>query len=522
MSGSSGTASEPTGFAQRAIRGSVWTGVQVLVNKFAATGATLALGFLLEPADFGVAGFALSAVTLVSGLQLVAVGDVVLAYPRYFARVGGVVRQIAWVGGAVQATLVLAAGAVFAYVYPDRPWLLGLMAVAAFRPLVEALSVVPLSSLRLNLDYRRISTIDGLTALAGSVAALLLGWFGAGPIAIVAPPIAVVGLRGALYRRVTGVLRFKPVGPRMRRPVLSRALLAGFGSYVAGVLFAQEILLLGAFLPDYSVGLFTFSFGLATQVNGIVSYQIASTLQPIFGHIGENARRQLDGITRACRLLTAILVPTLTVQAALGTSFMHVVWDGKWDNAAPVFVVLSIGQALYVCQWPAAFLLKSQGRFSAYLKMQIANISVAVSCFLLVVAAFRHAGDDWTAKGDAWLQPDAVAPTAVASCGVVLVAVFGPALLHLAGRPLGMRLGLALDIIWRPWLAAGPIALLSAWSAHSIMGTNMLGRAAQAVAIMVLGTIAIGIGVVSSIMLSGSTRADARAVISQVKARICQ
>ena len=74
------------GYAKAAIRGSLWTALQASVNKFAAAAATFALGFLLEPSDFGSAWFAVSVALLVSCFHVLALGDVLLAYPALIAR----------------------------------------------------------------------------------------------------------------------------------------------------------------------------------------------------------------------------------------------------------------------------------------------------------------------------------------------------------------------------------------------------------------------------------------------------
>ncbi len=520
MSDGPDSALAPEGFARSAIRGSAWIAAQVIGNKFAAAAATFALGYLLQPADFGVAGFAVSAALLVSGVHVAAFGDVLLAYPRYFGRLAGFMRRFSLIVGAMQAAIVILAGLALSLVYPERTWLFGLMAIAACRPLCESVSIVPLSRLRCSLEYRRISMIDGVTALCGSLASVLLAFLGAGPVSIVAPPIAVIGARGLLYRRRAGPSPRRDADPRVRAAVIRRALLSGFGSYVAGLLFVLEILLLGACLPERSTGLFMFAFGLATQVNGIVSFQIAGALQPIFGHIGDDPRRQLDGMTRACRLICAILVPALAVQAAIGAPLIHVLWGGKWDDAAPIFVIVSIGQALYVCQWPAAFILKSQGRFRGYLRMQLVNITVAAVTFMAIILGGRRHGDLEGSMLAEHVHPDAVIPAAVAACSVVLVAVFGPAMLYLAGRKCGMGVRLALDIIWRPWIACVPVAVLAAWGASAIVRSGLGNRALEAGAMAMIGATGVAAGIAGIVLTSPSIRADARSAAMIVVNRI--
>ena len=95
-----------------------------------------------------------------------------------------------------------------ASVYPERVGLIGLMGVVACRPIMDALTVVPLAAMRRSLRYREISTIDAVTALLASILVVLLAWLGAGPYAIVLPPILLTGVRSLAYRR-----RLEPTEP---------------------------------------------------------------------------------------------------------------------------------------------------------------------------------------------------------------------------------------------------------------------------------------------------------------------
>jgi O-antigen/teichoic acid export membrane protein len=509
-----------TGFAQAAIRGSLWTALQAAVNKLAAAGATFALGFLLQPSEFGAAWFAVSAALLVSCFHVIALGDVLLAYPAYIVRLAVPAQRLAAFLAMAQCSVILAAGVVLSRVYPDRQWLLGLMAVAACRPLSDAFAVVPLARLRQALRFRAISIIDGTSALGASIVSVGMAWMGAGPFAIVVPPIALIVVRGALYRRAAGP------APRSNRPfrgtgpLLRRASLSAFGSYVAGVLFLLETMVLGLSVPERSLGLFAFAFGLASQVNSIVSFQVAGALQPIFGHIEDDPRRQIDGLLRSCRLVAALLVPVLLVQAAVGGEFIRVAWAGKWDDAVTIFQILSVGQALYVCQWPSAFVLKSQGRFRAYVKLQLLNIVIAAGGFVL---ATRFAGDlvaEFAHLFRCDIAVDAVVPVAVAAVAVAILAIFGPLTLWVAGRAAGLPLRSVLQVLWRPWVVALPVALLAGWLARTLTSSMSAPRDTVIVILLAVAGICATTGILGAFLLSASTRADGAAIVRTLRNRL--
>lgn len=508
-----------SGYAATAIRGSSWTALQVVVNKAAAAAATVSLGFLLEAQDFGLAWFAVSAGLLVSMFHVVAFGDVLLASPERFAALSLRVARLARIAAGAQALVILAAGMVLASVYPERVGLLGLMGVVACRPIMDALTVVPLAAMRRSLRYREISTIDAVTALLASALVVLLAWLGAGPYAIVLPPILLTGVRSLAYRRRLEPPEPPPGGVDEERSLLPRVAASSIGSYLAGVLFLLETLVLGLFVGDRSLGLFSFAFGLASQVNSIVSFQIAGALQPILGHLGHDPARQVDGLVRAARIISCVLVPLLLTQAAVGGCFIRAMWPGKWDDSVPIFQIISVGQALYVCQWPSAFLLKAQGRFIGYLKIQIVNIVVAGIAFGVAATLGPAVVQRLSASAGSEFPPDSQAPLAVAVVAVAMLAVLGPVVFKFAGRPAGLPWRTVLQVLWGPWVTAAPIAIV-AWFAATHVGSMDLSRPVAAFLAISLGA-AFGLaGVALSVFASRSARADAAAVVRLIRGRL--
>ncbi|MFM8732450.1 MAG: hypothetical protein ACKOGJ_08070, partial [Phycisphaerales bacterium] len=138
-------------YANEAVRGSIWTTVQVGISKAGAAAATFFLGFLLQPSDFGVAWFAISAGGLATGLHVLAALDVLIASPRGFRRIAGAVQLMALVTAGAELTLVSALAIVLSRIYPDRSGLLALMLIVAVRPLTDAMNVLPMARMRLGL-----------------------------------------------------------------------------------------------------------------------------------------------------------------------------------------------------------------------------------------------------------------------------------------------------------------------------------------------------------------------------------
>jgi O-antigen/teichoic acid export membrane protein len=496
-------------YADAAVRGSAWTSLQVATSKAAAATATFCLGFLLEPSDFGVAWFAISAGGLATGLHVLAAMDVLLASPRGFQRMAGPVQRMAAATAGAELAVVAALGLVLSRTYPERSGLLVLMLVVAVRPLTDAANVLPMARLRLGLEYRRLAALDAVTTLTGSIGAISMAYFGCGPLSIVLPPIACTGLRAALYWAQTGPIVTTWSAGRRSRALWRRFLLATFGSYVSGVLLILDNVILGLFVSPGSLGLFAFASGLATQINAIVSYQIAGSLHPIFAHLRNDPERQIEGLMRACRLIASLLVPILLVQAAIGGPVFRLVWGERWADSVPILMTISVAQCFIVGQWPASFTLKAQGRFRGYLKLQLLQVVTAAVTGSIVAAL----GGPKAMSVTAWLgfpcSEQASVPLAVAANGVLLLAIFGPLTLWLACKPARITPLAVVDVIARPWITGAPVAVISGVIARAAEHSD-LGRGAKITMVVGMGAVAVAVGGLASIALHASTRQDAR------------
>jgi hypothetical protein len=455
---------------------------------------------------------------MATGLHVLAALDVLIASPRGFARIAGPVQLMALTTAFIELLVVGTLGVVLARMYPDRPALLALMLVVAVRPMTDAVNVLPMARMRLGLDYRRLATLDGIATLAGSMGAIAMAYAGLGPMSIVLPPIAATALRGALYWSQTGAFIQGWSAGRRWRTLATRFVTATFGSYVSGFLLVLDTTILGTFVTPASLGLFAFASGIATQINGIISYQIAGSLHPIFAHLRNDPERQVEGLLRACRLISCILVPILLVQAAVAGPVFRAVWGDRWGDAVPIFMAISLGQSFIVCIWPASFTLKAQGRFRGYMKLQLLQMAVAAATS---AAAAAFGGPLAQAAMDAIGQPcapDAAAPLAVAINGVALMACFGPMTLWLACRHVGTNPRAIIDTLTRPWLAAIPCAIVAGWSTRAA-DSQGFGRLGTAATVFAAAALFVLMGVAGALALRDSTRQDARTLIARLSRR---
>jgi O-antigen/teichoic acid export membrane protein len=503
-----------------AIQGSAWTTAQVVVNKAAAAGATVVLGFLLTAEDFGVAWFAITAGQFLLVLPVVAMIDVLLASPGRIAQDAGQAQRIASRMGAVQAFVVVVGGIGLAAAFPDRKGLALLMAIVAVRPLMDAATVVPMSRMRIDLEYPVLAKIDCVGALLSSAGSVAMAALGAGSLAIVAPPIAAIGLRAFLYRRhcvnrpKDAAERPNHVGTALWRPFLW----ASLGSYVAAALGSIDLIAIGLVCETRELGIYAFAASLASQVALVIAFQAANAIQPIIGRLGHDPARQADGARRALALISAILVPLLLVQAAVGGPLIRTIWGSRWDDAVIVFQVITLAQAAAATQWPTAYILKAQGRFRTYLAIQGSCVVAAIATYPVVAEHPSWAVWVLDRMGIA-VSSDASAGIAVAMVALAMATVSTPLAAWLALRACPVSFPRVIDLLWRPALVAVPITAVAGFVAEAA-ATQRLGSVFGSTVLVGIGLVSAAAAVAAGLCVRHSTRTDAVAVINRIRGRL--
>jgi O-antigen/teichoic acid export membrane protein len=447
-----------TSMAEAAIRGSALTSAQTILNKIAALAASLVLAKLLDPADYGVA---FTATTLSAFLFVLApwvLNDLLVSRPKHFTVEAGTALAIGMATGVLLTAAVIAGIPWLQSVEPDSRAFPMLLAIAAARPIADAWMAVPWASLRLQLRYGRIAAIDGSMQLAATASSIMLAVMGAGPLALVLPPVAVLFAQGTGYwLSVRGTIPLRPDLGHWR-PILRRFTVAAASQYLNNVVKVLELLLLTCIGGPTSVGLFAFAFQLSSQANVVIANQVSGVIQPVLSHINDDPKRQFGAFLRALRLIGCVGVPISIVQAAVGLPVFRLLFGAKWNDAVPAFVALSVMQAFIFLATPIMTLLKAQGRFRTILVWQLLHIIAAAALILFLETVGLNGLRGTAAALGVELPNEAAIPFAAAVGGA---AVWG------IGCPIALRSGGAsAQASWRDCL----IALALPWPGAVVVG----------------------------------------------------
>ena len=392
------------GMSAIAARGSAFNSAQWFANKLATAAAMFLVARVVSPEQYGLASQSLAIYQFVVFLAPLTLGDVLIARPRHFARLEPSARRLAWrIGVSMSlAVVVVIPIAVTAYSQYPQAWLAGLLATLALRPLFEASIVAPLAKLRTALQFRQIAFVEGIVQFGATCLMLVSASLGAGAAALVAPQIAAVAVRSRVYSASSLVSVTGRVSAMRERLLFMAFMPAALAQYAHNILVMLDIMILGYVTSSGETGLFGLAFTLAAQANTIISYQLGQVLQPIFGHMQDEPRRQVTGFIRVQRVLAAVCVPIAVAQAVVAEPLFRLVFPADWQGAVVPFQILSLAQAAYFATGPTMSCLRAQHRFRFLFWWQATQLMLSVPLYAAGAHAFGSAGVA-VASGVAWL-----------------------------------------------------------------------------------------------------------------------
>ncbi|ACI99633.1 lipopolysaccharide biosynthesis protein [Rhodospirillum centenum] len=442
-----------------AARGVVWVVLESGGVSLLSLATLLVLARLIGPAEFGLAGLALS---IVQVLYLVAE---MLFHDALVQRRDLDDRHA---DSALWASLLLGAGMAAGcwFLAPaaerlfEAPGLAPVLAWMGLSLVFGGANGVMTALLRRDLRFKRVAARSLFGRLAGAAAGLALALWGFGVWALVAQQIAMAAA-------ATLALWIDP--PRRPRLVLSlrhlRELL-GFAlpAFVASFLWQANlrlfVLIVGYLLGPAAVGYLTVAMRLVDTARMILGSALHQLALPLFSRRQDDREALSRGFRQATELTALVTQPLFAGLFALAPEVVALVLGPGWDPAVPLVRILCIvAMAQLVRQFGNAA-LTAVGR-PRWLAVQNA-IGLAVSVALLV--AFGEAGvvvaaAVWAARFVAVLPLNAWMVRVGA--GVRWRDQFGPAALPVAGACLMAALLLAARLWLVPhWPALPALALL--------------------------------------------------------------
>jgi O-antigen/teichoic acid export membrane protein len=367
---------------------------------------------------------------------------------------------------------------------------------------LQGLSIVQISLLQRELDFKKLALRSNIAALIGGLSGIALAVAGFGVWALVAQQLVTAGVSLVLLWTISAWvprLRFSPRHARQLLSFSSQVFLANLGGFLNR---RVDALLLGLFFGPVAVGLFRLADRLVQSIVQITTRPVQIFSLPQFSRHQASPKALHRSVLSCTRLTLLTTVPALLVLAA-SSPYLAAALGPRWRSVTPAVVLLSlagISKALILFTEPLLFAV-GKPRLRMFTVWFMAAVSAAT--FTLVAIALKSSDTHTQVLGMA------------TSRAILFVLVFVPLNLLLIAHVAGMPI--------RRVLEAMPSSLMTgATAAVSVLllrAAGILDRTPPIVALTVVLTVAALVAVATLLLVEPRARSLASSGLQTLRAR---
>lgn len=382
----------PSSLRVQAVRGVTWTGASTISTTLINYSRLLILARLLSPEDFGLIGMAL----IITNLGL-AFSDMGLSHAIIWKQDADSeqLSTLYWaniMAGVSVFGLIVLAGPLVSIFFRE-PRLTGLITWAALIFPVTATGQQFHVLLRKNLRFRRLATIEIVSASAGALVAVTLAFLGHGVYSFI---------WGQLATSASGALLLASLGWREWRPrfVFKPGNLDGmisFGLNQMGQraldIFSVNIdyIMVGRFLGPSALGAYTLAWQLMVEPMSRINPVLTRVAFPIFARKQDDVSALRRGYVELSKMMASIAFPVIVLAGAVAPALVPLVFGPKWNAAISlieIFVLLGILRSLGSLLSP---LILAIGRADVGFKLSLTIATTSTLLFWFAAQKGLHA-----------------------------------------------------------------------------------------------------------------------------------
>lgn len=323
------------------VRGIAWTGGMKWLTQFVSWAVTLVVARLLSPADYGLFGMAMVYLGLAqlaseAGLQPVVIQPKVLDDDTA-ARIGGFALMM----GVAVCALSAGMSSVIAWFFKEERVRMLVIALSATFVL-RGVQILPRGLLSRDLDFRRLSLIDGAESIVAALATVGCAVLGMSYWSLVAGAIAGIGTSTVMC------LVMRPHRVMFPRELRSITGSLRFGGHVVASQFAwyaysnADFAVVGRLLGRAALGAYTFAWTIANVPVDRVTGLVQRVTAPIFAAVQHDKAQLRYYVATLTEGLALVTFPLCAGLALVAQPLIAVMLGPAWHGAVVPLQLLSV------------------------------------------------------------------------------------------------------------------------------------------------------------------------------------
>ncbi|MCX6081052.1 MAG: lipopolysaccharide biosynthesis protein [Chloroflexi bacterium] len=351
---------EPRNLGKSTIQGAVWHYLTFFSGKLMVLVSTAILARLLSPDDFGVVGYALTAISFLDVISDLGIGPALIYYPEEKRTTSTGFWLNLLIGLVIFGITWLLAPLVGLYFRDNR--VVTVMQVIGFVYPLRALGDTHDAVLNKRLDFGRIFLPDLMQGLTKGLASVIFALLGYGAWSLI---------WGYLLGTLVSSITYWLTSPWSPSPIFSWQIardLLRYGSKIIGVdivaifLVNLDYLLIGRYLGASVLGLYTIAFRFPDLLILQFARILSNVLFPVYTHMRQEPGSLARGFFLSTRYLALITVPLGLGLALVAYPLTTAIFSTKWEAAAPVVQALALYTLILSLGYSTGSIYKAEGR----------------------------------------------------------------------------------------------------------------------------------------------------------------
>ena len=384
-------------FGHAAVHGTAWRFMSYFGGKFLVFLSTILLARLLTKEDFGIVGYALTAVALLDVASDLGVAEAVVYYKKDNRKYSTAFWISLIIGIALFGLSWIFAPLLVVYFRDDR--VLDVSRVMALTFPFSALGSTHEAILRKNLAFERTTIPVFLRAVGKGLISIILAFMGFGAWSLVWGQLGGTLISSILLWILT------PWRPSFEFDVASARSLLSYGvkdigtNFLAMSLLNLDYWLVGRYLGAEALGVYTLAYRLPELLILQFARIISQVNFPIYTKIRETQGSLTRGFWKTTAFVSLITIPLGIGLALLARPFTIVFLSEKWVDAVPVLQGIALYAMFLSLIHNATSAYKALGNFRVITGLSVIRLLMLVPALLwatsimgsIVIVGWIHA-----------------------------------------------------------------------------------------------------------------------------------
>lgn len=318
-----------------------WTAGGKFLGQLVTWSITIVVIRLLSPSDYGLMSLTSVFVGFLAMLSELGLGAAVVQHKNLTKdTLRSLFGMLLIVSVIFYLSLVFAAP--FIAGFYEEPRLIFLIQVLALQFLLMGFTVLPQSLLLRDMAFKKIATIEFISAIAGSAITLVLAFYGLGVWALVC---------GTLIIRIVSMTGLNIAQPFLHLPCLKMKGMGEFfffGGYVTlsrmlwYFYISADILIIGKLLGKDLLGYYAVGVYLASLPMEKISGLINQVAFPAFSSVRSDPGLPGRHFIKAVRVMSFMAFPILWGISSISSEIIDIFLGSKWNDASMPLQIVAL------------------------------------------------------------------------------------------------------------------------------------------------------------------------------------